>query len=274
MNPSITREGEAIMRILITGAGGRVGTEVCKDLAKDYQLRLLDIRQIQYPRGEVLQGSVADWETAKRAVENMEAIVHLAIHNPGEQRHQAYHEYIQSDVDVGVKGTDMLLYAAKEAGCQRFVYTSSLNVYSARYPEAGEFLRDSDETLSAEHYGTIKWLAEELCRHYALRQGLSTIVLRFNSVTFPASWEAQGKDLEHPDYACTRVHIDDVVYAVRLALSKEDLQWGRCLISGANPEKRYDTSAAEKLIGFQARYGFAAGKMYRDGGLIAEEITL
>jgi len=256
------------MRILITGAAGRVGTEVCKDLAKDNELRLLDIRPVQSPRGEALQGSVADWETVKRAVAHTEAIVHLAIHNPGEQRHQAYHEYIQDDVDIGVKGTDMLLYAAKETGCRRFIYTSSLNVYSARYPKKGEFLRDSDETLSAEHYGTIKWLAEELCRHYALRQGLSAIVLRFNSVTFPESWEASGRDLEHPDYACTRVHIEDVVRAVRLALTKEDIQWGRCLISGANPEKRYDTSTAEKLIGFVARYGFAAGKMYKDGVLI------
>jgi len=42
------------MRILITGAGGRVGTKVCNDLAKYYQLRLLDIRLIPLPRGEVL----------------------------------------------------------------------------------------------------------------------------------------------------------------------------------------------------------------------------
>ena len=162
------------------------------------------------------------------------------------------------------KGTDMLLYAAKEAGLRRFVYTSSLNVYSARYPDTGEFLTDSDEALSAEHYGTIKWLAEELCRHYGLRQGLSTIVVRFNSVTSPDVWVESGKDLKNPGYASTRVHIEDVARAVRLALEKEDVQWGRCLISGNNPEKRFDTRTAEELIGFKARYGFAAGKMYCD----------
>lgn len=256
------------MRVLITGAGGRVGREVCKELAKDHALRLLNIRPIEVPEGEVLRGSVADWETVKRAVDGMDAIVHLAIHSPAEQRHQAYYEYIQADVDVGVKGTDMLLYVAKENGVKRFVYTSSLNVYSARYPGTGAFLQDSDETLSAEHYGTVKWLAEELCRHYALRQGLSAIVLRFNSVTFPEIWMDQGRDLEYPDYACTRVHIADVVHAVRLAIEKEDIQWGRCLISGANPEKRHDTNAAEELIGFRARYGFAPGRMYGDGVVI------
>jgi nucleoside-diphosphate-sugar epimerase len=256
------------MKVLITGAGGRVGTVVCQELAKDHSLRLLDIRPIEAPVGEFLQGSVADWETVRRAVDGMEGVVHLAIHSPAEQRNQTYHEYMQDDVAVGVKGTDLLLYAAKEAGVRRFVYTSSLNVYSARYPGAGEFLTDRDEPLSAEHYGTIKWLAEELCRHYALRQGLSTLVLRFNSVTFPEVWATQDKDQQHPGYASTRVHVLDVAQAVRLALEKEGIPWGRCLISGANPEKRFDTQTAEDLIGFRARYGFGPGKMYRDGVLV------
>jgi UDP-glucose 4-epimerase len=256
-------------KILVTGAGGTVGTALCNELRKKYFLRVLDVRPIPpAPNCEIMQGSVSDWATVKRAVEGMDAVAHLAIHNPSQARTQPYYQYIQADVDVGVKGTDMLLYAAKEAGVNRFVYTSSLNVYSAKYPKAGEFLRDSDEVLSAEHYGTIKWLAEELCRHYGQKQGVSTVVLRLNSVTSWQRWVADGKDLKTPDYACTRVHIDDVVRAIGLALVKPGIQWGRCLISGANPEKRFDTSNAQALIGFIAEYGFAPGKMYRNGNLI------
>jgi nucleoside-diphosphate-sugar epimerase len=242
-----------------------VGTEVCKELAPHHELRLLDIRPIENPRGEAIVGSVADWETVSRSVDGMDAVVHMAIHNPGEGRTQPYEQYIQDDVDFGVKGTDLLLYASKEAGVKRFVYTSSLNVYSAKYPDAGEFLSDSDETLSAEHYGTIKWLSEELCRHYALRQGLSAIVLRFNTVTFPERWESANRDRDNPWPAPTRAHIEDVTRAVRLAVEAEDVQWGRCLISGANPAGLYDTSTADKVIGFRARYGFDAGKMFKDG---------
>ncbi len=253
------------MKILVTGAAGRVGTQVCCALAAEHELRLLDVVPIESPPGEAVRGSVADWGTVQRAVAGVDAVAHLAIHSPARTGEQSYEQYIQDDVNVGVKGTDMLLHASTEAGCRRFVYTSSMNVYSARYPQAGEFLRDSDETLSREHYGTIKWLAEELCRHYALSHRLSTIVLRFNSVTFPDHWEQNGGDKEHPEHACTRVHIDDVARAVRLALEMEGVPWGRCLISGSNPEERLDTHTAEKLIGFRARYGFEADTMYKDG---------
>jgi len=257
------------MKILITGGGGRVGTQLAGELAQDHELRLLDVAPIDDPQGEVIEGSVADWDTVERAVRGMDAIAHLAIHNPGERQHETYEQYIQSDVDIGLKGTDMLLYAAQQQSLRRFVYTSSLNVYSARYPDAGNHLRDSDETLSAEHYGTVKWLAEELCRHYALRQGLSTVVVRFNSVTFPDVWEACGCDRDNPWQAPTRVHIEDVVRAVRLALEKEHIQWGRCLISGANSGNLFDTDTAQELIGFKAKYGFDVGRMYKDGELIA-----
>ncbi len=258
------------MKILVTGAGGRVGTELCKDLAKTYELVMIDKIPIANPLGTFIQGSIGDWETVKLAMQGVDAVVHLAIHNPAEAPNQPYYQYIQDDVNIGVKGTDMLLYAAKENKVKRFVYTSSLGVYSARYPGKNAFLTDSEETLSAEHYGTIKWLAEELCRHYALKQGLSTIVLRFNSVTFPKVWTEGKKDIEHGDYTCTRVHINDVVRACRLAIEREGVHWGRCLISGANPEKRFDTGTAAALIGYRARYGFEPGIMYKDGVPVEE----
>lgn len=255
------------MKILITGAGGRVGRVLRQELARDHQLRLLDICAIENPEGEAIQGSVADLEIVQRAVAGMDGVVHMAIHMPGERQRQSEAEYMQSDVDVGVKGTDMMLWAAKAAGVRRFVYTSTISIYDYRYPAAGEFLTDADETLSRSHYGMVKRLAEELCRHYALAWGLPTIVLRFNSVTFPEVW-AQNQERESPEAACTRVHIEDVVRAVRLAVEKEGLPWGRCLISGDNPDRRYDTATAAELIGFRARYGFEVGKIYRDGELI------
>jgi nucleoside-diphosphate-sugar epimerase len=261
------RSSMGLPKVLVTGAVGHVGTDLCKDLRKDHWLRMLDINSIPLaPNSESLQGSITDWETIERGVQGVDAVVHLAIYPPAKK--EPHHQLLQGEIDVDVKGTDLLLYAAKQAGVRRFVYTSTLNVYDANYPNQGEFLKDTDEPLSRSHYGTAKHLAEELCRHYALTQELSTLVLRLNSVTFPERWSASDKDIGHPEVACSRVHINDVVHSIRLALKKEAVQWGRCIISGANPEQRYDTSAAEHLIGFRARYGFAPGKMFRDGLLI------
>ena len=258
------------MKVLVTGAAGRVGTVVCGELLRHHDLRQMDVQPVSDFDGDVIQGSVADWATVRRAVQGMDAVVHMAIHNPDESRREEHEDYMQNDIAVSVQGTDLLLHASKQAGVKRFVYTSSLNVYSARYPKAGEFLSDSDETLSGEHYGTMKWLAEELCRHYGMQQGLSTIVLRFNTVTFTESWLEQNRDSKHPHASCTRVHVEDVARAVRLAVENQNLPWGRCLVSGANPEKRYDTTTADKLIGFRARYGFEQGRMYRDGEVVDE----
>ena len=256
------------MRILVIGAGGRVGTYVCRELAGSHELRLLDVNPIREPAGQVVQGSITDWTTVCDAVAGMDAVVHLAVHHPGQRAHQPYHQYMQDDVDVSVKATDLLLYAAQEASVQRFVYISSLNVYSAAMPEPGQYLHDSDPPLSREHYGTMKLLAEEVCRHYALCNGVSAIVLRLNSVTLTESWLQADQDRARPEYSCSRVHVLDVARAVRLAVEKPGLKWGRCTVSGANRQRRYDTTAAFQLIGFRARYGFEAGKLYCDGQII------
>lgn len=257
------------MKILVTGAAGQVGTKLYHDLAKDHELRLLDVNPIDFPQAETMRGSVTDWPTVQRAVKGMDAVAHLAIHHPINVERQPYHQYIQDDVDIGIKGTDMLLHAAQENGVRRFVYTASINSHNKRLPDTGQMLHTEDEQLSNEHYGTIKWLAEELCRHYALVVGLSTVVVRFNSVTFPRQWhETLHKDYKSSDYPASRVHVEDAVRAVRMALEKKDVQWARCIISGANVSKLYDTESAEKLIGFRARYGFDTGKMFKDGKLI------
>ena len=63
----------------------------------------------------------------------------------------------------------------------------------------------------------------------------------------------------------------DVVRAVRLALEKDGIQWGRYLVSGANPGNLYGIDTAERLLAFKARYGFDVGRMYEDGVLAVGE---
>lgn len=93
---------------------GRISSRLARDLARDHEVRLLDVAPIGDPPVEAIQGNVADWATVETAVRGMDAVAHLAIHMPKER--PVHHEYMQGDVDTGVKGTDLLFYAATACG--------------------------------------------------------------------------------------------------------------------------------------------------------------
>ena len=65
--------------ILITGAGGGVGTLLRRELAGKYALRLSDIRPIDKlgPNETFAAGDIADAEAMLRVTQGVDAIVHL-----------------------------------------------------------------------------------------------------------------------------------------------------------------------------------------------------
>src|SRR6266404_5681809 len=66
-------------RILITGPGGRVGTEIVPLLREHFALRLFDSRLLKAEADdEVLQGDIRDFDALKNACTGAAAMLHLA----------------------------------------------------------------------------------------------------------------------------------------------------------------------------------------------------
>ena len=65
------------MRVLITGAAGKVGTTLVKALHDRYELYGLDRAPMPH-LARVTVGDVADYELVRKASEGMDAIIHLA----------------------------------------------------------------------------------------------------------------------------------------------------------------------------------------------------
>jgi nucleoside-diphosphate-sugar epimerase len=121
-----------VMKILVTGATGKVGSRfVPRLLAKGYDVRILvrdsaKAAALAALGAEVVLGDLFDANTLTPAVAGIDAIVHLAalfrVFNDNEGIIKTNHD-----------GTIALANAAIAAGVKRFVFVSTGNVYGSGY---------------------------------------------------------------------------------------------------------------------------------------------
>jgi NAD dependent epimerase/dehydratase len=130
-----------LKKILVTGADGFIGSHLTEALVRDgYEVRAfcqynsfnslgwLDHCQIDAQKDfQVFSGDVRDPHGVKRAMTGCEAVLHLAalIAIP-----YSYHSP-DTYVDTNVKGTLNVLQAARELGVERFIQTSTSEVYGS-----------------------------------------------------------------------------------------------------------------------------------------------
>ncbi len=164
------------MRVLVTGAGGRVGAQLVQALRErgDW-VRGLDVgdpRRVPTP-DEMVRGSLLDAEAVARAVDGVDAVAHLA----------ALMSWLPQDADrlfdINVRGTFNLLQAVAGRPLTRFVFASSGEVY----PELAPGYLPIDEahpTRPTSVYGLTKLLGEEMVRNYGRRAGLRFVIARFS----------------------------------------------------------------------------------------------
>jgi uronate dehydrogenase len=164
-------------RILITGAGGRVGGYLRPRLGAPGRIvRLLDSQDLQPlpgdPQGvEYVRASITDLDAMVEACTGVRAVVHLA----GLPRENTMRQMLA----VNLQGTHNILEAARHAGVERVVLASSN--HAVGFHPAGEpatalpaDIPGRPDTL----YGWSKVAIEALGRLYYDRFGLGVICLR------------------------------------------------------------------------------------------------
>jgi nucleoside-diphosphate-sugar epimerase len=165
------------VRTLVTGATGRVGSRFVPRLAAEGgQVRVL-VRDAEraaplWDAGfDVMLGDLADAGAVKRAVADMDAVVHLAAAFRG----TGAEEITGTNRD----GTVRLAEAALNAGVDRFVYASTSLVYG---PGRGRPAREDDELQATEAYPASKVAAERALRRLCEEEGLGLRVVRLGFV--------------------------------------------------------------------------------------------
>ena len=160
-------------RVLITGAGGRIGSHLAASLKDRYSLRL------QYRNAMPDQPPVTDWVKADIAVydeiagamEGMDAVIHMA----GEPNPRASWEDVHRQNIVGMYNT---LESARQAGVKRVIYASTNHVMGF-YDRDGQWPIYWNQPARPDSlYGVSKAFGEDLGRYMYDQHGMSVICLR------------------------------------------------------------------------------------------------
>ncbi len=160
-------------RVLVTGGSGRLGTYVVDALLGDFDVRVLDL-SAPIQNVETIIGSVDDQDVVTKAMQNIDAVIHLA--NLDAEVCVPEHEFIR----INVGGTWNVLDAAEKAGVKRFVYASSYNAtgFSKSFPPQYLPVDIHHPTNPVHAYGISKVLAEEMCRAFSRRSDMGIVCLR------------------------------------------------------------------------------------------------
>ena len=164
---------EAVDRVLVTGAGGSIGTVLREGLrGVASSLRLMDREPLTAgPGEETATGDIRNLEDARLGAAGCVAIVHLAA-----IVEDAPFEPI---LDVNVRGTYNVFEAARLEGCRRLVFASSNHVTG--FHPVGESLSPEDPIRPDSYYGVSKAFGEALGRLYHERHGLEVACLRIGT---------------------------------------------------------------------------------------------
>jgi dihydroflavonol-4-reductase len=220
--------GGGLMRVLVTGGSGFVGSAVARALAREGN----EVRVLVRGRGsiethvgepiEAVEGDLTDPESLDAALDGCDELYHVAAH------YDLWSPDPRLFYRVNVDGTREIIERAVRAGVQRIVYTSTVGAVGL--PRDGT--PGTEETpLALEgvkgHYKRSKFLAEREALRLA-REGAPVVVVNPSAPMGPGDVRptptgriildfARGRMPAYLDTGLNIIHVDDVAEGHRLA---------------------------------------------------------
>lgn len=224
------------MKIVVFGGSGFVGSHVCDVLTdREYDVAIFDLKKSPYLRKgqRMAVGDIMDSQAVEEAVRGANAVYHFAGVADIDEAKVNPAETVRQNV----LGTTILLEACCKHNIGRFLFASSVYVYS----NAGSF------------YRTTKQACELLIEDYQRARGLPFTIMRYGSLYGPRAdrknWiysilkdaVTKGKIVRNGDGEEIReyIHVHD---AARISVDLLDKQYENqhVIISGSQPMKIKD----------------------------------
>ena len=198
--------------VLITGGAGSVGRILVSQLRQDnHVVRVFDLPGMNFAglEGvdgiEVIKGDITNADTVRRAVDGVDAVIHLAaILPPASERDRA------KTFAVNVDGTTLIVRALESLAPQAtLVFSSSVSTYGDTTQEPPP-VRVSHAQRAIDVYAESKIVGEQVLRD----SPANWVILRIAGIAVPAFQEPPAVWPFMPDQRVELVHRDDVVTAI------------------------------------------------------------
>jgi len=176
------------MSTLVTGAAGFLGSHVARQLvARGDTVRVLmrsssSNRAISDLPLEYVTGDLRDAASLERAMRGARRVFHVAAD------YRLWAKNPQDIYDSNVGGTKNLLAAAKNAGVEQLIYTSTVATIAVDRAELPNEFTDSKLEEMVGHYKRSKWMAEQEALQ-AAKDGLPVLVAMPTTPVGPWDWK-------------------------------------------------------------------------------------
>jgi dihydroflavonol-4-reductase len=264
------------MTTLVTGAAGFLGSHVTRQLvARGDEVRVL-LRASSTNRAiadlslEYVTGDLRDVASLDRAMKGVKRVFHVAAD------YRLWAKRKQDIYDSNVGGTKNLLEAAKRAGVEQLIYTSTVATIAVDRPQHPNEFTDAKLEEMVGHYKRSKWMAEREALN-AAKSGLPVIVAMPTTPVGPWDWKPTptGKIIldflngKMPGYVVTGLNFVGVeeCAAGHLLIAEKGKVGERYLLGGENLTLKGMLDILARITGLRAPmlkipHGLALGVAY------------
>jgi len=257
------------MKVLLTGASGKLAAYIIRTLAKDHELVLFSRSQpaAEFADYPWIQGDLTDFAACQRAVAGVDAIQHIGaqpwpVDHPDMQARAKEQGYdFDATFKTNLLGTYYLMQAAVAAGVKTVVMAGSncalghgFRISDTPFPFSRLPIDETHPTYPEDSYSFTKRAGEDLLASYSRAYGIRTYVTRIAGIC-PAERRQQIAANAKPlsgwsEWLWCWVGSEDVADAHRLLMEKaETLPTHDCYFLNAD-----DTTCLEPSHEIVERY--------------------
>jgi dihydroflavonol-4-reductase len=261
---------------LVTGAAGFLGSHVARQLVSRGEVVRVLMRPTSTNRAitdlplEYITGDLRDPASLDRAMSGVQRVFHVAAD------YRLWARRSEEIYDSNVGGTKNILEAARKAGVEQFIYTSTVATLAVDRPELPNEATNAKLEEMVGHYKRSKWLAEKEVLD-AAKKGFPAIVAMPTTPVGPGDWKPTptGKIIldflngKMPGYVETGLNFVGVeeCAAGHLLVAEKGKVGERYLLGGENLTLKQLLDTLAKITGLPAPrmkipHGVALGVAY------------